>query len=179
MKMINRHKFFPKPSALIFLLFYINNAQAEINLAYLDVQYIIDNSNLGKIYKKNLKEKSDKFKSELLIKEKKIKEQEIEINNQKNILKENELKTKINKLSEDLKQYQKSKLELNKNFIFEKKKLSSEILKILNPILTKYVDEKNIQIVIEKKNVLVGIKTLDITSNILNIFNEETKNLIN
>ena len=162
-----------------FLLFYINNAQAEINLAYLDVQYIIDNSNLGKIYKKNLKEKSDKFKSELLIKEKKIKEQEIVINNQKNILKENELKTKINKLNEDLKQYQKSKLELNKNFIFEKKKLSSEILKILNPILTKYVDEKNIQIVIEKKNVLVGIKTLDITSNILNIFNEETKNLIN
>ena len=61
----------------------------------------------------------------------------------------------------------------------KKKKLSSEILKILNPILTKYVDEKNIQIVIEKKNVLVGIKTLDITSNILNIFNEETKNLIN
>ncbi len=104
-----------------FLLFYINNAQAEINLAYLDVQYIIDNSNLGKIYKKNLKEKSDKFKSELLIKEKKIKDQEIEINNQKNILKENELKTKINKLNEDLKQYQKSKLELNKNFIFEKK----------------------------------------------------------
>tara|TARA_B100001027_G_scaffold214329_1_gene186367 strand:- start:923 stop:1435 length:513 start_codon:yes stop_codon:yes gene_type:complete len=162
-----------------FLLFYINNAQAEINLAYLDVQHIIDNSNLGKIYKKNLKEKSDKFKSELLIKEKKIKDQEMEINNQKNILKENELKTKINKLNEDLKQYQTSKLELNKNFIFEKKKLSSEILKILNPILTKYVDEKNIQIVIEKKNVLVGIKTLDITSNILNIFNEETKNLIN
>ena len=162
-----------------FLLFYINNAQAEINLAYLDVQYIIDNSNLGKIYKKNLEEKSDKFKSELLIKEKKIKDQEIEINNQKNILKENELKSKINKLNKDLKQYQKSKLELNKNFIFEKKKLSSEILKILNPILTKYVDEKKIQIVIEKKNVLVGIKTLDITSNILNIFNEETKNLIN
>tara|TARA_B100000989_G_scaffold168529_1_gene126103 strand:- start:1082 stop:1594 length:513 start_codon:yes stop_codon:yes gene_type:complete len=163
----------------LFLLFYINNAHAEINLAYLDVQYIIDNSNLGKIYKKNLEEKSDKFKSELLIKEKKIKDQEIEINNQKNILKENELKSKINKLNKDLKQYQKSKLELNKNFIFEKKKLSSEILKILNPILTKYVDEKKIQIVIEKKNVLVGIKTLDITSNILNIFNEETKNLIN
>ena len=163
----------------LFLLFYINNAHAEINLAYLDVQYIIDNSNLGKIYKKNLEEKSDKFKSELLIKEKKIKDQEMEINNQKNILKENELKSKINKLNKDLKQYQKSKLELNKNFIFEKKKLSSEILKILNPILTKYVDEKKIQIVIEKKNVLVGIKTLDITSNILNIFNEETKNLIN
>ena len=53
------------------------------------------------------------------------------------------------------------------------------ILKLLNPILTKYVDENNIKIVIEKKNILVGIKTLDITENILKIFNEETKNLTN
>ena len=67
---------------------------------------------------------------------------------------------------------------LNKNFVLEKNKLSSKILRILNPILTKYVDENNIQILIEKKNILVGIKTLDITENILNIFNEETKNLV-
>ena len=33
--------------------------------------------------------------------------------------------------------------------------------------------------IIEKKNILVGIKTLDITDNILKIFNEETKNLTN
>ena len=162
----------------LFFLFYVNNVQAEINIAYLDVQFIIDNSNLGKIYKKNLKDKSDKFNAELLIKEKKIKNQENEINNQKNILKENELKTKINKLNEEFKEYQKSKQMLNKNFVLEKNKLSSKILRILNPILTKYVDENNIQILIEKKNILVGIKTLDITENILNIFNEETKNLV-
>ena len=66
---------------------------------------------------------------------------------------------------------------LNKNFVLEKNKLSSKILQILNPILTKYVDENNIQILIEK-NILVGIKTLDITENVLNIFNEETKNLV-
>ncbi len=169
-----------KKLVLYFLiLFPFNIVNADINLAYLDIQYIIDNSNLGKIYKKNLKEKSDKFKSELSIKEDKIKIQEAEINNQKNILKENELKIKINKLNEELKEYQTSKRQLNKNFILEKRELSSKILKLLNPILTKYVDENNIKIVIEKKNILVGIKTLDITDNILIIFNEETKNLTN
>ena len=161
------------------LLFPVSIVNADINLAYLDIQYIIDNSHLGQIYKKNLKEKSDKFKSKLSIKEDEIKKQEAEINNQKNILKENELKIKINKLNKQLKEYQTSKKELNQNFILEKRELSSKILKLLNPILTKYVDENNIKIVIEKKNILVGIKTLDITDNILKIFNEETKNLTN
>ena len=161
------------------LLFPVSIVNADINLAYLDIQYIIDNSNLGQIYKKNLKEKSDKFKSKLSIKEDEIKKQEAEINNQKNILKENELKIKINKLNKQLKEYQTSKKELNQNFILEKRELSSKILKLLNPILTKYVDENNIKIVIEKKNILVGIKTLDITDYILKIFNEETKNLTN
>ena len=35
---------------------------------------------------------------------------------------------------------------------------------------------KNIKLVLEKKNVLVGIKNLDITSDILKILNTETKN---
>ena len=59
----------------------------------------------------------------------------------------------------------------------KKKKYSKEILLILNPLLTKYVDSNNISLVIEKKDVLVGAKSLDITNNILSIFNEKTKNL--
>ena len=56
---------------------------------------------------------------------------------------------------------------------------SDEILKKLNPILTSYVEKNNIKIVIEKKDVLVGIKTLDITKDVLKILNEKTKNQIN
>ena len=63
--------------------------------------------------------------------------------------------------------------------MIKKKKYSDEILKILNPILTSYVEKNNIKIVIEKKNVLVGIKTLDITTDMLKILNEKTRNQIN
>ena len=51
----------------------------------------------------------------------------------------------------------------------------------MNPLLTKYVEKNNILLVLEKKNILVGIKTLDITNDILKILNQETKtkNLIN
>ena len=57
----------------------------------------------------------------------------------------------------------------------KKKNYSAQILKILNPLLTKYVENNNITLVIEKKNVLVGIKTLDITKNILKILNDEVE----
>ena len=67
--------------------------------------------------------------------------------------------------------------DLKKKITIEKKKYSKEILLILNPLLTKYVDSNNISLVIEKKDVLVGAKSLDITNNILTIFNEKTKNL--
>ena len=80
-----------------------------------------------------------------------------------------------------LKNFQVKRKELNNVVIDSKKKYTSEILKLLNPLITNYVEKNKILLVIEKKNILVGIKSLDITPNILKIINEETKkqNLIN
>ena len=80
-----------------------------------------------------------------------------------------------------MKKYQSNRQKLNNNIINDKKKYSNKILNTLNPLLTTYVEENEITLVIEKKNILVGIKTLDITKDILDIFNNETKiqNLIN
>ena len=147
------------------------------NLAYLDVQYIIDNSNLGKFYKLEISKIHDSHKSEILSKEKKIKEKEEEFNNQKNLLNQDEIKKKLDEINKLIKDYQIFRNDLKKKITIEKKKYSKEILLILNPLLTKYVDSNNISLVIEKKDVLVGAKSLDITNNILSIFNEKTKNL--
>ena len=52
---------------------------------------------------------------------------------------------------------------------------------MINPILTNYAEQNNINYVLEKKNVLVGMKSLDITTQVLNKLNEytEKQNLIN
>ena len=72
--------------------------------------------------------------------------------------------------------YQLLRQDFNKKLSIEKKNYTAKILSILNPLLTKYVEENSISLVIEKKNVLIGIKTLDITNIILNILDEETQN---
>ena len=72
-------------------------------------------------------------------------------------------------------------MNIQKIFLKKKKTYYVKILKILNPIITNYVEINNIDLVIEKKNILVGIKSLDITFNILEILNQKTKekNLLN
>ena len=165
----------------VLLFFYINVAHSKSNIAYLDVQLIIDKSDLGKFYKKKISKKYDTIKLELDKKEISIKDEQILIDNQKNILKEEEIKKKIKKLNNKVVNYQTLRNEYSKNILEEKKNYSIEILKILNPIITNYVEINNIDIVIEKKNILVGIKSLDITFNILEILNQKTKekNLLN
>ena len=161
---------------LFFCCFY-KNALSNVNLAYLDVQFIIDNSNLGKFYKSEIKKIQDSYEPDLISKQKEIKKKEDELNNQKNLLNQDELTNKINEIKKLINEYKKFKNKVSKEISIKKKKFSNEILVILNPLLTEYVDFKNINLVIEKKNVLVGVKSLDITNDILKTFNDKTKKM--
>ena len=169
---------------LLILIFFFLNLKptfAENNIVYLDVQYIIDTSELGIFYKKKIQILQDDIKSTLLKKETIIKKKENSINDKKNVLDKDEINKQIKELNNLLNEYKIQRNKLNQNIVDTKKKYTGEILNILNPIVTSYVDDNNINIVIEKKNVLVGIKSLDITTNILKNFNERVKkkNLIN
>ena len=160
---------------ILIILFQTNLLKAQNNIVYLDVQFIIDNSELGKFYKTKLLNSQEKKKIELKAKEIQIKDEEEKINNQKNILKKEEINNKLNELNKIVKIYQKERKIASKQLLDDKKKYTTEILKILNPLLTKYVEKNNISLVLEKKNVLVGVKTLDITNDLMEIFNIETK----
>ena len=168
-------------TSIFVIFFYFSYANSNNNIVFLDVQYLIDNSNLGKKYKKEILQLKDQNNSKLKVKEEKIKEKELEINNQKNILKEEELKKKIIEIEKMIKEFRILNRELSSKINQQRKLYSSEILKMINPILTNYAEQNNINYVLEKKNVLVGMKSLDITIQVLNKLNEytEKQNLIN
>ena len=164
---------------MVFLL--KNNSFANNNIVYLDIQFIIDNSKIGIHYKEKIINYEKKNKLILNKKEKEIKSKQVEINNQKNIIKDEELKIKINELKKIIDAYKIEVKKANKSIVQMKKDYSTNILKILNPLLSNYVEKNNINIVIDKKNVLVGIKTLDVTNDLLKILDNEVnkKKLIN
>ena len=161
---------------LIILIFLLKTTYASSTekVVYLDVQFIIDNSKIGLFYKDKLMKIKDENKSKLISQQKKIKNEENEINKQKNILKKEEIDNKINKLNQLLDKYQKDLKKNNQILSAEQKKYTKIILDNLNPIVTKYVKDNDILIVLDKKNILVGSKALDITENILNKLNKLT-----
>ena len=51
---------------IIIIIFYPLNVYSQDNIVFLDVQYIIDNSEIGKFYKDEIKKIQDIKKSELI-----------------------------------------------------------------------------------------------------------------
>ena len=163
---------------IYFCLFFkilILNVNAEI--AFIDINYILNNSNVGKSLNSHLEKINNnniqmfqEIENELIKKEKVLIAQQ-------NVITDEELKKKINILSEEVKKYKNdkniSKEEFNKIKILNTKK----ILKMINPIITKYVENNAISLVIPKKNIVVGKKKLDITSKILDILNNQNNSL--
>ena len=64
-----------------------------------------------------------------------------------------------------------------KDIASKRKKAGDEMLKNLNPILGKYMEENNITVIIDKKNVLMGNKKFEITSQIIEILNKNLKSI--
>ena len=165
----------------VIIIIGLNFSNLYAKIVYLDVQFVIDNSEIGKFYKDKLKVKTEKDKLNLIVQEKKIKNADQLIQNQKNILKENEIKKKVEELNKLVLKYTNERKKYNDDVSQQKKNYTLKILDVLNPLITNYVKNNNINLVLEKKNVLIGIKDLDISKNILLKLNEYTKqnNLIN
>ena len=117
----------------------------------IDIQYIIDNSDLGIFYKSKINKLKDNNKENLKIKKNEIKLKEEEINNQKNLLSKEEIEKKIVSLNKLVKNYQIEQNKKNKLVIDKKKIYTSKILKLLNPLLTNYVEKNKITLVVDKK----------------------------
>ena len=96
----------------LIILFNCNSSFGNNNIAYIDVQFIIDNSEIGKFYGKKIKLIQKNNNVSLKEKEKLIKEKELELNNQKNILKKDEINKKLKELNEMLKNYQDERKKL-------------------------------------------------------------------
>ena len=72
-----------------------------------------------------------------------------------------------------MKQEKKKTSEFNQFRINSKKK----IIDTLNPIITNFLEKESIQILLQKDKIIFGDEKLDITEEILKIFNKKHKKL--
>ena len=162
---------------IIFLIFFLLNIQntlyAENKIAYVDINQILNNSKQGK----DIISKLDLFKKneflEIKKKENELKLIEKKILFQKNILKEEEFNKRVLTHKNSINEFLQNKKKLFDERNNLKNLYTKKFIEFLNPILTGYVENNSISVLLQKNNILIGKKSLDVTEEIIKIVNKK------
>ena len=95
-----------------------------------------------------------------------------EINKIKNIISKEELNSKISEFQTEIKDFNSQKDQIQKKFLNDRNKELDELLKKINPLIIKFMDDNSIEMIINKSNVYLAKTKLDITKNIIELINK-------
>ena len=165
---------------LIFIIFFFFNSYSlseENKIVYIDMDLLISKSLAGKSINNQIKSQNknnlEKFKKI----ESDIKNEDEDISNKKNILSEDEYKKMVSQLNKKIKNYRVMVSEnVDKN---NKLKISAtkKLIKKLNPILSDYSEKNSISIILQKRDIIIGKNSLNITDDIIKILDENVKEI--
>ena len=159
----------------LFSLIICSPAMADQKIVFVDMDRLVSVSKPGSSIFKQLKDINNKNLNFLKNEEKKFKEQEKKLIAQKNIITEDDFTNKVEKLKSEINDYNLDRKKMIEEFNKLKFENTNNILKQINPILTKYSKENEISIILQKKDLIIGKTELDITDEIIKIINVEIK----
>ena len=155
------------------IFFFLTSLSFSVEkIVYLDVDFILANSNKGKIILSNLEKKNKENIKILQSKEKILKDEETEIIKQKNIISEVSYKEKINTLKSKIDTFKMDKDKLVKNFNQFRQQEINKFIKLVDEILGEYVEKNAIDLVLNKKDILMGKNKYNITNEIMELVNK-------
>ena len=159
---------------IIFLFFFdISLSKANDKIAFIDLNYILSESNEGKKILDKLEIDNNKnvnfFKSE----ETKLKQERENINKLKNILSQEEYNNKMNLFKTKVNNYNLKKQEMIKLFEDSKNSELKTFFSNLNEIMNNFMQENSINLILDKKNIVMANNKNDISDDILKIINKK------
>ena len=161
---------------LIFQLIFKNSFSVEQNLKFVDVDALIENTDIGKKILIKLNEIDQNNIKKLKVFENELKNQENQIKSKKKLISEDELKKEIDNLNLKFADYKKIKNDMITKLSETKKNESKKFFKIINPIIQNYMNENSVQIILNTKNIFMGNKKSDLTQILINEINNQLRN---
>jgi Skp family chaperone for outer membrane proteins len=153
-------------------LFYFSNSFAD-NSYFIDFSKVLNNSNAGAKAQSDLKKKFTSESNKFGKQEADLKKTETEIISQKKTLTKEEYQKKVESLRVKVANLQKNKQDSFKNLANSRNVAKQALLKSVTPIIKKYMEDNNIRMIVDKKSVILGDSTLEITDKIIVILNKE------
>ena len=161
----------------IFILIFLSSYAEEQKIVYLNVDRIMQQSIAGKSIKNQLeklnKKNLEKFKKNDEI----LKKKEKKIIAQKNIMSEEDFQKELTSLRSEIINFQREQVKSRDNINKLRIGATNKLISKLSPILKEYAKENSISLILQKKNIIMGKKEIEITEEILSITNNEIKDI--
>jgi len=160
------------------LIFYISSTSFSISAektVFLDIDFVLNNSNYGKSIYSRLDELNKKNFDNLVKMEKELEEKKKSIDVSKNISTKENLDQQISLFNQDVKNFRSKKNKILKDFELKKKNEIDNFLVKVNPIVQEYMKDNLISIVLPKNQIFMGNVDMDITNDIIELVNKTVK----
>ena len=166
---------------LFFIIFFsilsVNSIIADDKISYVDMDYILTNTIAGKSllenFKKEEKLKIDKFK----ISDDDFKNKEKKILAKKNLVTNEEINKELRSLQVEFQNYRKNKIKEIDKLKAKRNRNILNFIKLINPIIEKYMSDNSISILLDKKNIFIASKKYDITKNLITLIDKDIKSI--
>ena len=162
---------------IILFLSSINLLNAKDKVSYIDIDYILSNTSVGKslliAFKKEEELKFNKSK----LNDENFKNEEKKILAKKNLISSNELEKELRSLQEKFQKYKKSRSNEIEELKKKRNKNIVNFLSLINPIIEKYMADNSIYMLMDKKNVFIASKNYDITDNLIELIDNQIKTI--
>ena len=163
--------------SLFFIIFIlnINHSLSSEKTVFIDIDFVLNNSYLGKSIYQELEKINKNNIKKLELKEENIKKKKDMINKTKNITSKEKLEKDIILFNQELEVYRVEKDKIFDQFKKKKQQDLENFLKQINPIIQDYMKTNSIDIVLDKKQIFIGNSKNDITQDILDLVNKKFK----
>ena len=160
----------------------LNKTEIENLLPHRDPMLLIDELNdIKKLtsatgivnVKKEEKLKVDKFK----ISDEDFKNKEKKILAKKNLVTNEEINKELRSLNVEFQNYRKNKIKEIDELKAKRKRNILNFIKLINPIIEKYMSDNSIAILLDKKNIFIASKNYDITKNLVTLIDKDIKSI--
>ena len=160
-----------------FFLLICTNTFAEQKIVILDLKFVLNNSKAGKgaqdFLKKSFNDNTKKFSNM----EKALKEEENDLLAKKTVMSKEEYTKRSDTLRKKVIDYQSQRRSALDKLTTQRAQSRELLVKKIEPILTPYIKENNISLVVDKSYTLGGSPDNDITKIVIEKLNKELPSL--
>ena len=169
--MYNLYKFL----LILFISFLSISSSNSKETAFVDIDFIIANSDIGKKVLSSIDKLNKENLENLKKKNKSLQELEITIKNKKNVISDDAFKKEVVSFQKKVQKFKEDKNKVVKNFNDFKRKELENVFKQISPIINDYMEKNSVSVLLDSKNIFMGSKASNLTKDILERINKELK----